>query len=81
MGLVVGVLRGLSGRAAWAFDGMHGLSVLRRRAPIKHVDDRLQKHVDDRSWGDRVPPRAFFSTGLDAFGVERQCLFSGEWQV
>ena len=80
MGLV-GVLRGLSGRAAWAFDGMHGLSVLRRRAPLKHVDDRLQKHVDDCSWGDRVPPRAFFSTGLDAFGVERQCLFSGEWQV
>ena len=35
MGLVVGVLRGLSGRAAWAFDGMHGLSVLRRRTPTK----------------------------------------------
>ena len=80
MGLV-GVLRGLSGRALWAFDGMHGLSVLRRRAPIKTCRRPPIKHVDDRSWGDRVPLRAFFSTGLDAFGVERKCLFLGEWQV
>ena len=33
---LVGVLRGLSGRALWAFDGMHGLSVLRRRRRCKH---------------------------------------------
>ncbi|KAK6768020.1 hypothetical protein RDI58_030127 [Solanum bulbocastanum] len=41
---------------------------------------RLQKHADDGLWGDRVPLRAFISTGLYAFGVETAVL-SGEWRV
>ncbi|KAK6790482.1 hypothetical protein RDI58_014282 [Solanum bulbocastanum] len=32
---------GLSGRAAWAFDGIHGLSVLRRWASTKACRRRL----------------------------------------
>ncbi|KAK6772532.1 hypothetical protein RDI58_030238 [Solanum bulbocastanum] len=41
---------------------------------------RLQKHADDGLWGDRVPLRAFISTGLYAFGVETAVL-SGERRV
>ncbi|KAG5568952.1 hypothetical protein H5410_063996 [Solanum commersonii] len=46
---------------------MHGLSVLRRW--------RLIKTCRRPPLGDCAPPRALFSTGLDAFSVERQWVF------
>jgi len=61
---------GLSRRVAWGLDGMHGLCVLRRWAPTKTRRRRV--------WGDCMLLRAFISTDLYSFGVEKTVI-SGEW--
>ncbi|KAG5615382.1 hypothetical protein H5410_015206 [Solanum commersonii] len=63
---------GLIRCAAWAFDGMHGLCVLRRWAPTK----TRRRHL----WGDPMTLRAFKSIGLYSFGVET-AVISDEWRV